>query len=329
MKLQRIIRHSLKNQMFLLTIIICLGVCLFVLSACNKGGGSDNLDNDDKPQIEVVEVNPPSYDMSFDTRQKSAVIFSFKPQYSGKYALTYNSDDLTVTVEDEIVESGDCRYYNKNLKYYIKFDAQQTVVNIAQGYLRPLQYDEEDIEIRDYNDAIVKFTPTESGLYQFETDGLYFKVMNELYETVEKAADNVVFLKKDEYNSFYYVVLSNNTARKYDSVDLSIEKMNLQTISLEESNQEVSMPISGNAGDVQFYLLDVCLEMNCTMWLNLNGDMEIKCYIYDACTYTSGFIKNQIVGSEYCGYKCAFDQQAYILKIEFREDKEAQLHFVH
>ncbi|MDE5602013.1 MAG: hypothetical protein K2J16_05895, partial [Clostridia bacterium] len=174
-----------------------------------------------------------------------------------------------------------------------------------------------------------KYTPPKSGLYNVETGGLQFKVYDDSYRLIEKAGNNAVFLRKAD-NKEYFIVLQNNKSPNLTITNFKVEEMNLERISVDAYNENSPKSVGGKAGDVQFYLLDIKDEGKYIMWLaGVNGNKEIKCNILDVQTFGGGILQSLIVGGETCGYECSFSENQYFLILEYNEDKQAQLYFVH
>jgi len=297
---------------------------MFIFIACNDNNENPNPTS---PQETLSDVTAPNYVMDIDTGETADTSFKFKPIYSGLYKLNYDNQNVNVTLNEEKVENGGVRYYDKKSEYKIKYAFESEGRNVAHGTLTPIELTDNQLEVKGNNDYIVKFVPEETGLFKIAASKGQVKVLDINYELVNSVESTDYFLEKNIKSEFYYIVAENQSYADI-SIHIDADKIIPDTIHAERNDKAVAKQLSGTAGERKYFLIDIKEEGEYVLaYHGISGNKDVKSKLYDSQSFSEINATELIVGNNECMYRYKnLKEGKYYLKIEFTEDIAVELY---
>ena len=232
------------------------------------------------PIVETPEPEPPQpiltngfmyYD--FDLEVTNKIRFLFRPKYSGKYVLTYGDDELTAKVGGVDVKSGYTRYYVGNDTYIVDYEiipeAKPYRYQVYASFEPELVESSAHVELKSYNDYVLKMSIDEPWLYRVSVNGVPYHIYDREDKEVKAQTDDIYYLGDTAISpstEIYTIVLDHQRSGTKLGVDIEINKLDLDVITVDKAQKFETIPISGKAGELKFFELEVTTDDALDEW---------------------------------------------------------------
>ncbi len=312
-----------KSFLYVMLAIACMLACISLIVACNDDTSTREPSN---PQEVFVDVLLPEYAMNVEAKDSSNTSFVFKPEHSGLYKLVFDNEKAAATIDSNDIESGNVQYYDKGTRYTIKYKFSSAEDGSLCGSLTPVEKTSNSIEVKKYNDYIVKYVPNSSALYCITaaTD-CEVKVVDGSYNEVQAVLPDHYFFKESSAE-VYYIVIENKSYADV-SAPLNVEKVTLEIFTIGNNAEMQAKQIDCLAGECAYFMLDIKDARKYEVhFYGVSGNQDFQIAIYDAQTFVSVSPIELIVGKDECIYKYGnLEVGQYYLMLEFKNDVSFEL----